>query len=131
MLETRVPGQDGPDESLVRDYLRALSSGRFLDALSAFSMDASLREESGLERHGIREIAAAFARRERPLTMEIEDLHREGDAVSVLLRMRLPNHPADEEYRSLFHIRQDRIRSLEIETMPGPRSRKDRFGRPA
>lgn len=131
MWETRVHGADEPDESLVRDYLNALRTGRFLDALNRFSMDASLRDESGRERHGIREIAAAFARREPPLTMDIEDLHREGDVVSVLMRMTFPDQPAGKEYRNRFHIRHDRISSLEIDALPVPRARKDGLGRPS
>jgi hypothetical protein len=126
-----VPGRDAPDELLVKGYLTALSSGRFLDALNAFSMDASLRDESGRERHGIREIAAAFARGERPLLVEIEDLRHEGDAVSVRVRMSFQANRAPKIYRSVFHIRRDRIHSLEIDPLPVSRSKTSRSARSA
>lgn len=122
MLETRVPGRDGPDELLVRGYLSALSTGRFLDALNAFSMDASLRDERGHERHGIREIAAAFARRERPMTLEIEDLQREGDTVAVRLRMSHPESRTEKTYRSVFRIERHRIHSIQTDPLPVSRS---------
>jgi len=131
MLEAVVPGRDGPDELLVKGYLTALSAGRFLDALNAFSMDASFRDESGRERHGIREIAAAFARRERPLRVEIEDLRQEGDIVLVRVRMSFPENRTPKIYRSVFHVRRDRIDSLEIEPLPTSRTKKDRLARTA
>ena len=131
MLETRTPGHDGPDELLVRGYLSALNTGRFLDALNAFSMDASLRDETGHERHGIREIAAAFARRERPLTLEIEDLERDGDTVNVRLRMSFPKSRTEKSYRSVFRVERDRIHSLEIDLMPASRSPKRPIARSA
>lgn len=131
MLEAVVPGRDGPDELLVKGYLTALSAGRFLDALNAFSMDALFRDESGRERHGIREIAAAFARRERPLRVEIENLQHEGDVVSVRVRMSFPTNRTPKIYHSIFHVRRDRIHSLEIEPLPASPSKKDRLARPA
>jgi hypothetical protein len=131
MLETAVPGRDEPDELLVKGYLTALNSGRFLDALNAFSMDASLRDESGRERHGIREIAAAFARRERPFRVEIEDIRHEGDVVSVRVRMSSPQDRTPRIYRSVFHVRRDRIHALEINPLPASRSKKRRVARTA
>lgn len=126
MLATMVSGREEPDERLVRDYLTALRSGQFLDALNAFSMDASFRDESGTERHGIREIAAAFARRERPVNVEIEELRREGDTLVARVRLSLPTQRAARTYRSVFRVRQRRIRSLEFEPLipPTPKSRK-------
>ncbi len=122
MLESPVPGQDEPDELLVRSYFTALNSGRFLDALNAFSMDASIRDESGRERHGIREIAAAFARGERPVKVEIEDLRRQGDAVAVRVRMSFPARRGTQTYRGVFRVRHARIQSLEIDLLPVSRA---------
>ncbi len=121
MLETMVPGPEEPDETLVRHYLTALNTGRFIDALNAFSLDASFRDESGRERHGIREIAAAFARREGPLKVDIEELRREGDAVAVRVRMSSPADRTPKMYRSVFRVRRARIHSLEIDPLPNPR----------
>ena len=131
MLETRIPGQDASDERLVRGYLSALNTGRFLDALNAFSMDASLRDETGHERHGIREIAAAFARRERPLTLKIEDLEFDGDTVAVRLRMSFPESRAEKSYRTVFRVERDRIHSIDIDPVPASRSRKRPIARSA
>ncbi len=131
MMETMVPGQDEPDEALVRHYLSALNTGRFIDALNAFSLDASFRDESGRERHGIREIAAIFARREQPLKVEIEDLRREGDAVAVRIRMTSPADRTPKTYRSVFRVRRARIHSLEIDPLPTPRPRRGQDARSA
>jgi len=126
-----VPGWEEPDERLVKDYLDALSAGRFLDALNAFSMEASFRDESGRERHGIREIAAAFALHVRPLSVEIEELRHEGDVLSVRVRMSFPENRTPKIYRSVFRIRRDRIDSLEIDSLPASRPKKGRLARPA
>jgi ketosteroid isomerase-like protein len=106
------------EEALVRDYLTALNEGHFLDALNTFSMDASMRDAAGRERRGIREIAAAFARDERPVRVEIEELTREGDAVAVRVRMRFPQSSVPKTYRSVFRVRRDRIQSLVVDSRP-------------
>ncbi len=106
------------DETLVRDYLMALNEGHFLDALNSFSMDASMRDAAGRERRGIREIAAAFAREDRPVGVEIEELTREGDAVAVRLRMRFRESRSPKTFRSVFRIRRDRIQSLVTDPLP-------------
>ena len=121
MMETMDRVRAEPDEALVRHYLAALNEGQVIDALNAFSMDASFRDESGRERHGIREIAAAFVHRERPAQMEIEELRHEGDAVAVRFRVRSPASLTPRVYRSVFRVRQDRIRSLEIAPLPAAR----------
>ena len=131
MLDTIAPGQQRPDQALVRHYLAALNNGQILDALNAFSMDALLRDESGRERHGIREIAAAFAQRERPIKVEIEELRSEGDAVAVRVRMSFPKDRTPEVYRSLFHVRRNRIHALEMDPLPPSPSARGRFVRPA
>ena len=122
-----MPGQDEPNELLVRYYLTALNNGQFFDALNAFSMDARLRDELGRERQGIREIAASFARREEPVRVEIEDLQHEGDAVAVRVRMISSSNQAPKVYRSVFRINRDRIHSLVIEPVPTARRRKTRL----
>ena len=124
MLETTTSGVNEPDEAVVRHYLAAVSNGRYLDALNTFSMDASFRDESGLERHGIREIAAAFVHRERPVHVEIEDLRHEGEVVAVRFRMTARENRTPRTYRSLFRVRKDRIHSLE--TAPWPSSGRTR-----
>ena len=131
MLETMIAGSGEPDEALVRHYLTALNNGQFLDALNTFSMDARLRDESGRERHGIREIAASFARREEPMKVEIEDLQREGDAVAVRVRMTTSTNRAPKVYRSVFQINRDRIRSLVIEPVTAARTRRTRLAKSA
>ncbi len=121
MSEVDVPGFVAPDEAVVRQYLTALKSGRFLDALNAFSMDARMRDRAGQERQGIREIAAAFASLERPVRVEVEDLEKEGEAVAVRVRMTFPGNRAPRRYRSVFWIDRDRIRSLETDPEPARR----------
>ncbi len=116
-----------PDEAVVRHYLTALGEGHVLDALNAFSMDAQLRDQSGRERHGIREIAAAFASQERPMTVDIEDLEKKGEVVAVRVRMTFPESREPREYRGVFRVSRDRIHSLEIDPVPARRSRASRL----
>lgn len=120
-------GNSGPDEAVVMHYLTALNNGQFLDALNTFSMDARFRDESGRERHGIREIAASFARREGPMKVEIEELQREGDAVTVRVRMTSSSNRTAKVYRSVFRVTRDRIHSLVIDPLPAPRTRRTRL----
>ncbi len=119
------------DERVVRTYLTALNNGQTLDALNAFSLDARFRDEAGRERRGIREIARAFATRERPLQVDIEDLENDGESVAVRLRMTYPGGQRKREYRSVFRISRNRIRSLVIDPIPAHRASRRRQGRPA
>ncbi len=121
MSKVDVPGFVEPDEAVVRQYLTALNSGRFLDALNAFSMDASMRDRAGQERRGIREIAAAFASQERPVRVEVEDLEKEGEEVAVRVRMTFPGNRAPRRYRSIFRVDRDRILSLVMDAEPAQR----------
>ncbi len=106
------------DEQVVRTYLTALKNGRVLDALNTFSLDARLRDEAGRERRGIREIAQAFASRERPVRVDIEDLENEGEAVAVRLRMTFSRSQEPRVYRSVFRISRNRIKSLVMDPIP-------------
>ncbi len=118
-----------PEEVLVRHYLSALGNGQMLDALNTFSMDARLRDEAGRERHGIREIAAAFMNRQRPARMDIEDLQKEGEAVAVRVRMTFEGTREPRVYRNVFRVSRDRIRSLDIDAVPTRPTRRSRKGR--
>lgn len=119
------------EEAVVRHYLAALDRGEVLDALNAFSMDARLRDPAGKERHGIREIAAAFASQDRPVKVDIEDLEKEGEEVAVRVRMTFPESHEPRVYRSVFRVSRDRIRSLVMDPLPARPSRRERVGRPA
>lgn len=127
MSEPVAEYADDPEEAVVRQYLTALSNGRVLDALNAFSLDASLRDETGRERRGIREIAAAFARGDRPIKVEIEELTREGDAVAVQARMAFPGSSSPKTYRSVFRVRRDRIESVAVHPLPAKVAPRRRF----
>lgn len=116
------PDATNPNEALVRGYLTALDRGRILDALNAFSLDARLQDETGRERRGIREIAAAFARRELPAKVDIEDLEREGDTVTARVRLDFPGERGSRSYRSVFWVRRDRIGALVMEPLPRKRT---------
>ncbi len=129
MIESTLPGEEEPEEAVVRHYIAALNNGKVLDALSAFSMDASMRDESGLVRHGIREIAAAFARREPSVKVEIEDVRREGDRLTVRVRMTRTADRRPKVYRSVFHVAGDRIHALEISPIPAAKSLRRRLTR--
>ncbi len=119
------------EEAVVRHYLTALSNGQVLDALNAFSMDAQMRDGSGRERHGIREIAAAFASEEHPVRVEVEELEKEGEAVAVRMRVTFPETDEPRVYRSVFRVNRDRIRSLVMDPVPARRARRRRLARPA
>lgn len=106
------------DEDVVRTYLTALNNGQILEALNTFSLDARLRDETGRERHGIREIAESFVARKHPVKVDIEDLETRGDTVAVRVRMMFPEGREAKVYRSLFRVSRDRIRSLEIHRVP-------------
>lgn len=131
MSEVDVAGARAPDEAVVRGFLTALDSGRFLDALNAFSMDARMRDEAGRERRGIREIAAAFASQAHPVRVEIEDLEKEGREVAVRVRMTFPESRATKTYRSVFRVDRDRIHSLVMNLEPTTRSRRNRLAQSA
>lgn len=118
------------DVAVVRHYLSALNNGEFLDALNAFSMDARMRDQAGRERHGIREIAAAFASQEHPVSVDIEDLEKEGEAVAVRVRMTFSEAREPKIYRSVFRVSRDRIHSLVMDPLPASPARRTRLGRP-
>ena len=124
MIEETLPSPGEPGEAVVRHYIAALNNGQVVEALNAFSMDASLRDESGHERHGIREIAAAFALRERRVRIEIEELRRDGDRLSLRIRMSDPESRRQRVYRSVFRVGGDRIRALEMDPLPASRPLK-------
>lgn len=124
MSELVTVSADAPDEAVVRHYLMALSNGKLLDALNAFSMDAQLRDGTGRERHGIREIAAAFASQERPVRVDIEDLRKEGGTVAVRVRMTFPKDHEPRAYRGVFRVSRERIRSLILDPVPTSRTRR-------
>lgn len=117
------------DLAVVRHYLTALGNGEVLDALSTFSMDAKMRDERGRERRGIREIAAAFASRDLPVTVDVEELAQEGEAVAVRMRMTFPEMAESREYRSVFRVNRDRIRSVVTDPLP-TRHTRNRASRP-
>jgi len=127
MMETKTTGSGESDEALVRHYLMALNNGQLLEALNTFSMDARLRDELGRERHGIREIAASFARREEPMKVEIEELQHEGDAVTARVRMSSSASRSPKVYRSVFQVNRERIHSLVIEPVTAARTRRIRL----
>ncbi len=129
MSELRAPGPGGPETALVRHYLTALNEGQVLDALSAFSMDAQMRDASGRERHGIREIAAAFANRPRPLKVDVDDVRQEGETVAVRMRMSFPEDHELREFQGVFRVSHERIRSVTVDPVPSSRSRRSRLSR--
>lgn len=106
------------EEAIVRNYLVAVGAGRTLDALDVFSMDARMRDASGHERRGIREIAASFANQEHPVQLEVEQLENDGGAVAVRMRMRFSETRAPRVYLAVFHVTRDRIRSVVMEPVP-------------
>ena len=112
------------DEAVVRHYLTALGNGHVLDALNAFSMDAQLRDGTGRERHGIREIAAAFPSQERHGRVDNEDLRNEGGTVAVRVRMTFPKDHEPRAYRGVFRVSRERIRSLILDPVPTSRTRR-------
>lgn len=114
------------EEAVVRHYLAALDRGQVVDALNTFSMDARLRDASGQEQRGIREIAAAFASNERPMSVDIEELEKEGEAIAVRVRMTFREAEEPRIYRSVFRVSRDRIRSLVTDPLPNHPSRRRR-----
>jgi SnoaL-like protein len=122
------PKTTNTDEAVVRHYLAAISAGNVLDALSAFSMDARMRDEGGRERNGIREIAAAFASQGHPVRVEVEEVQREGETVAVRMRMTFPEGSAPKEYRSVFRVSRERIHSLVMDPVPMRRVRRGGLG---
>lgn len=112
------------DQAVVRHYLTALGNGQVLDALNTFSMDAKMRDERGRERRGIREIAAAFANHELPVTVDVEELAQEGEAVAVRVRMTFPETDEPRVYRSVFRVNRDRIRSVVTDALPSRHARR-------
>ncbi len=131
MSELDAPTAMRPEEAVVRDYLTALNSGHVVDVLNAFSMDARLRDSAGRERHGIREIAEAFAGRERHVKVDLEDVRREGDAVSVRVRLTYSEDRPSRDFQGVFRVRHNRIESLAIDPLPATARRKRRLVTPS
>src|SRR2546426_10373088 len=76
-----------PPEETVRRLLNALASGRVLDALDAFAMDAVIQDARGEGYRGIREIVE-FVSRLRPGSMRAEDIVKQRDTVPATARSR-------------------------------------------
>src|SRR2546428_3353772 len=74
-------------EEIVRSLLDALGSGRVLDALDAFALDAVIRDARGREHRGIREIAD-FVNRVEPESLRTESIRQDHGAVTAVVRSR-------------------------------------------
>ncbi len=130
MIEHTLSGRPPTNELIVRNYLDALSRGRVVDALSAFAIEAVVHDEAGQERRGIRQIAEGFARQrvtaKEPGTLEVVDLHREGDEIVVRVRAANSDPARPQNYLCLFRVDRGRIRSLDMHPATLPRSGRTR-----
>ncbi len=116
--ETKSPGPN-TNEALVRDYFDALRRGAIVDALNAFATDATFLGEDGRSRRGIREIAAFFANRRDPLTIQVDAVERVQGSIIARVRVQDGRSGRTEEYRDVFRLSGQRIRSLTVEPRPG------------
>jgi hypothetical protein len=107
-----------PPEETVRRLLDALASGRVLDALDTFAMDAVIRDARGEEHRGIREIVE-FVNRLRPGSMRAEDIEKERDTVTATVRSRTGGR--EERARHTYTLGGGRVRSLRIDAGGRPR----------
>ena len=109
---------DTPPEETVRRFLDALASGRVLDALDAFAMDAVIRDARGEEYRGIREIVE-FVNRLGPGSLRAEDIVKERDTVTATVRSRTGGR--EERSRHTYTLGGGRVRSLRIDAGGRPR----------
>ena len=107
-----------PPEETVRRLLDALASGRVLDALDTFAMDAVIQDARGEEHRGIREIVE-FVNRLRPGSMRAEDIVKEQDTVTATVRSRTGGR--EERARHTYTLGGGRVRSLRIDAGGRPR----------
>jgi len=107
-----------PPEETVRRLLDALASGRVLDALDTFAMDAVIQDARGEEHRGIREIVE-FVNRLRPGSMRAEDIVKERDTVTATVRSRTGGR--EERARHTYTLGGGRVRSLRIDAGGRPR----------
>ena len=107
-----------PPEETVRRLLDALASGRVLDALDTFAMDAVIQDARGEEYRGIREIVE-FVNRLRPGSMRAEDIVKERDTVTATVRSRAGGR--EERARHTYTLGGGRVRSLRIDAAGRPR----------
>ena len=107
-----------PPEETVRRLLDALASGRVLDALDTFAMDAVIQDARGEEYRGIREIVE-FVNRLRPGSMRAEDIVKERDTVTATVRSRTGGR--EERARHTYTLGGGRVRSLRIDAGGRPR----------
>lgn len=111
-----------PPEETVRRFLDALTSGRVLDALDAFAMDAVIRDARGNEHKGIREIVE-FVNRLRLGSFRAEDIVKERDTVTATVRSRAGGR--EERVRHTYTLGDGRVRSLKIDAGGRPRRVSD------
>jgi len=107
-----------PPEETVRRLLDALASGRVLDALDTFAMDAVIQDARGEEYRGIREIVE-FVNRLRPGSLRAEDIVKERDTVTATVRSRTGGR--EERARHTYTLGGGRVRSLRIDAGGRPR----------
>jgi hypothetical protein len=112
MTESRNTRETPPEET-VRRFLDALGSGRVLDAIDAFAMDAVIRDARGKEHRGIRAIVE-FVNHLRPGPLRAEEIVNEQDTVTATVRSRAGGR--EERARHTYTIGGGRVRSLRIET---------------
>ena len=107
-----------PPEETVRRFLDALASGRVLDALDAFAMDAVIQDARGKEHRGIREIVE-FVNRLPPGSLRAEDIVKERDTVTATVRSQAGGR--EERVRHTYTFGGGRVRSLRIDAGGRPR----------
>ena len=107
-----------PPEETVRRFLDALASGRVLDALDAFAMDAVIQDVKGNQHKGIREVIE-FVNQLRPGSLRAEDIVKERDTVTATVRSWAGGR--EERVRHTYTFGDGRVRSLKIDAGGRPR----------
>ena len=115
-----VPPEAPPRET-VRKFLDALGSGRVLDALDTFAIDAVVRDANGNEHRRMREIAK-FVNRLAPQPLQIENIQEDRDTVTAIVRSGAGGK--GRRMRHTYTVGGGRLQSLRIEGIRGRSGRR-------
>ncbi len=98
--------------ALARRFLESLRDGRLVDALDTLSPDAVISDETGHDRHGIREITASLLPYRIPSRLAADRVEAHGSVVSAVVRIPAGPGGRDRRYRARIQVRAGRIHSV-------------------
>lgn len=80
--------------------------------LDVFAPDALVRDAKGRSSRGIRDIARSFAPYREPTWVDIEDIRRDGETVTAIVRVKDPKNGRVRRRKDSFRLKRGRVASL-------------------